>query len=279
MPERIVDGRHTVAVEVDLRRAHRLRCRIDGPPEDVIDVRNVNEQRDRRAPKRPRARVAAVRRGIPIREPFAGLVNWDRTLKILGPTEAFYLDRLDEFDLSAVEAVTAALRRGAGDLITMVRETLWEEVLPGGETTARNDSSVITMIDVDGDQLLLTGDAGIPALEEVLDRLEAEGFSPGDFKVVQLPHHGSRRNVSTEVLDRLLGPAGQMITGRAAVVSCARASDKHPSRRVSNAFLRRNCPVTATNGRTILCHSPGFNRPNWSPVEPLPFYEDVEDID
>jgi hypothetical protein len=32
-------------------------------------------------------------------------------------------------------------------------------------------------------------------------------------------------------------------------------------------------------GRTILFHSLGWVRPGWSPVEPLPFYEDVEKID
>lgn len=218
----------------------------------------------------------ATERGVTVREPFAGVTTPDGCFSVLGPTAAFYEEQLEQFDPSAVEAALLTLSRGVDTVATKVRETFWNELLMGAKTTARNNSSAITQLTVDGETVLFTGDAGLPALTDLLDRLEPVGFQAGSFDTVQVPHHGSRRNVSTDVLDRLLGPIGR--SGGSAVVSCAQGSDKHPSRRVTNAFLRRGYPVVATNGRTICSRSSDMPwRPGWEPVEPLPFYEEVED--
>lgn len=135
------------------------------------------------------------------------------------------------------------------------------------EVSPRNNTSMITMLAVDGQRLLFTGDAGVPALERAWDVAERRGLG-GAPDFVQIPHHGSRRNASSAWLDRLLGSTGQAEC-RTAFVSVVRDSDKHPSGKVVNAHKRRGCTVVATAGWSI-CHRHGTPaRVNWGPVTPL----------
>ena len=69
---------------------------------------------------------------------------------------------------------------------------------------------------------------------------------------VQVPHHGSRRNVTPYVLDRWLG--GRRKT-EGATIGCAFCSvgdnqPKYPRAQVKNAFIRRGYPVHVTRRDT-----------------------------
>src|SRR3546814_4468000 len=66
--------------------------------------------------------------------------------------------------------------------------------------------SVIQYACLEGSRILLTGDAGRDALNEAADFAPYIGLVLPGIERIQIPHHGSRRNVSTEVLDRWLGP-------------------------------------------------------------------------
>jgi hypothetical protein len=64
---------------------------------------------------------------------------------------------------------------------------------------------------------------------------------PPDF--VQVPHHGSRRNVTPSVLDRLLGP--KVSNGHkqgTAFVSVGKDKPEFPRGQVKNAVQRRGLP-------------------------------------
>jgi beta-lactamase superfamily II metal-dependent hydrolase len=135
------------------------------------------------------------------------------------------------------------------------------------EASPRNNSSMITLLRVDGQQMLFTADAGVPALERAWDKAEEMGIA-GAPTFSQIPHHGSRRNVSSAWLDRLLGPTGQSEC-RTAFISVVADSDKHPSGRVVNAYKRRGCWVSATAGNAICFNSGGMSRPGWGPITPL----------
>jgi beta-lactamase superfamily II metal-dependent hydrolase len=126
-----------------------------------------------------------------------------------------------------------------------------------------------------GGRLVLTGDAGIPALTVAADYMEDFGLA-GPLDFIQVPHHGSRRNVGPTILDRLLG--GYPQSPRASsFVSASRDDKKHPSRQVTNAFCRRGAPVCSTEGRAIRHGSPDAPvRPGWGPVDPLPLYPTIE---
>lgn len=227
---------------------------------------------------------AARRRGVVVTEPFAGLERFGGALRVLGPTEEFYGECLRE-QLS-VDVVTKALIhkltqravasfRVAVKLLSLPAETLDES----SDTTARNESSVVTLLSVDEHRLLFTGDAGARALGLALDEYEAVvgPLIAAPLNMIQVPHHGSRRNVTPSLLNRLLGPIGAPHADEVvAIASSALADEKHPHPQVTNAFARRGAPVTATEGRHLL-QSHGTSRAGWSPVAPLPpLTEDVD---
>ena len=218
--------------------------------------------------------------GVPISEPFAGLVHGSGELRIVGPTEQFYRSLFAEGDAVARwESRILELLRGAREAVTSIVES-WniETLRDDGVTSPMNNSSAIVRIDWDNRLCLLTGDAGIPALESALDSLEEEGFSPEQLRFVQVPHHGSRRNVGPSVLDRLLGPRRTTDdTTRSAFVSVAKkGAPKHPAKKVTNAFLRRGTAVHVTQGEAK-CHFQDAPSRGWSPSQPLPFFETVEE--
>ena len=132
---------------------------------------------------------------------------------------------------------------------------------------------------VDGRSSLFTGDAGIFALEEVADLLEEIGFGFSSLKFIQVPHHGSKRNVGPKILDRIIGPKQKEdVKLMSAFVSASENGEpKHPAKKVMNAFRRRGAPVFATQGGTKWHYSEAPERTGWSTAEPLPFYDEVEE--
>ena len=67
-----------------------------------------------------------------------------------------------------------------------------------------NGASVSLLLEFEGRSALLTGDAHSDPLIRGIDRLlDARGADRLDVDVFKLPHHGSRRNVSSELLERV----------------------------------------------------------------------------
>lgn len=218
----------------------------------------------------------ALDQGIPITDPFAGEGRFDDRITVVGPTEEYYSSLVAEFEGVAAKAAMAQRLREAVARLRQVGELINVETLTDdGVTTPENNSSVILLLQLQGRRLLLTADAGAPALHAAIDYMEAVGL-PGDLNLIQVPHHGSRRNVGPTILNRLLGPYPQE-PRMSAIVSSSKDSPKHPSKQVTNAFRRRGAPVTSTEGRTI-CHHSGDapSRPGWSPVDPLPLFPTVD---
>ncbi len=186
-------------------------------------------------------------RGVIVREPFRGLTGLGGVVHVLGPTENFYHQRLAEYRLGGT--TLPALPNPGLTFENFATESLDA----GGGTSPMNETSVILWIQIpDGDRLLLTGDAGILGLSEALVYAYQIQINPTLADVVQIPHHGSRRNVSPIILNAMLGePPGEAHQPiRTAVVSCAaNGSPKHPSSRVLNAFTRRRCSTLKTAGR------------------------------
>ena len=229
----------------------------------------------------------AQRKGVQIIEPFAGvqLKTTAGVFRILGPSQEYYEELLTEEQAPAATVTASSyiqdlLRKAAAGVVKLLEESLHIETLrDDGETTPTNDSSVISLLTVDDRQLLLTGDAGIPALEQAMAVVEAEGFQPGGFRFVQVPHHGSRRNVGPSILDRMLGPKGQTTQHSRAYVSVPKKNPEHkfPAKKVTNAFHRRGYSVSVTQGQSIRHKHDAPAREGWTALTPLPFYEKVEE--
>jgi beta-lactamase superfamily II metal-dependent hydrolase len=233
----------------------------------------------------------ATARGIPIDEPFSDVVLpfADIGIRVLGPTQSYYSQLLPHFrDTPAPASVASAafnlfssIGGGAVGLLAKVAEAWGIETLvdpPEDATSAENNSSVVLTIGTEGRRLLFTADAGVPALTQATEMAERCGISLPSCNFVQIPHHGSRRNVGPTLLDRMLGPKGQPQC-RTALVSCAPKSQKHPARRVTNAFQRRGAKdaVVPTKGQTVCEPFNAPTRAGWIPAPSVPFHTEVED--
>lgn len=257
---------------------HRPRSHMQGSDDEdyFTNIEKVDEVID-----------AAETDHVRINEPFRGLTRWGGQFRVLGPTEDYYESLLmqsiaDERSGVAQRAqARKALLASLGsqwDVYTRLpyvpaSETLEEDPDP---TSHRNNTSAIIAITDGNHRALLTGDAGIPALQAAIE--EYARFY-GDLTVaplahLQVPHHGSRRNLSPSLLDKLVGPRGGIST-TGAVVSSAKADPKHPSPKVTNALLRRGVHVVATEGQSVLFHN-DCPREGWTQ---MPSIEPLEESD
>lgn len=225
--------------------------------------------------------------GVPIKDPFQGQKIGE--FVVLSPEEEWYIHELiadfekspDKKSPGTVQQATRYLTEAARKVISWVTE-LWhqESLREDVETSAENESSVVLFAQLDGSGVLLTGDAGLQALHASADFTEGLGFDmPANLLFAQIPHHGSRHNVSTSVLDRLVGlrkEANDGISAKIAYVSAGKESTSHPRKMVLNAFIRRGCSVVSTKGRSIWYSKNMPGRTNWGPVTPHAFSERVE---
>ena len=104
--------------------------------------------------------------------------------------------------------------------------------------------------------------------------------SGAELRFIQIPHHGSRRNVGPSVLNRLIGYPVTQGESRSitAIASTAKASEpKHPRKAVLNAFTHRGVRVLATRGSGI-CHSHDAPvRSGWGALDAEPYHFEYED--
>ncbi len=215
----------------------------------------------------------------PIVEPFAGMGTQDGSVLVLGPSKAYYESLLPEFRETPVPKVptiitkaaqaVAAVGTAVAEKIDLVAESLHIETLrDGAVTSAENNSSVVVLLQFGSKKILLCADAGVPALTEVLAYARSRNIGLHDLYLIQIPHHGSRRNVGPTILSQIMGK-------NAAVSVGPDCQPKHPAKKVTNAFIRRGATINQTMGVTLLYSD--LNLRNWSPAPTVPFYDTVED--
>ncbi|MGE0487477.1 MAG: ComEC/Rec2 family competence protein [Gammaproteobacteria bacterium] len=227
-------------------------------------------------------------RGINIAEPFQGKVIG--AFSVLAPTPARYLDLIVESDRTpesvenANKGLLGALAQGAGQVASTIRKLIqgaWgHEIFSPNETSAENEMSVIQYANLCNKRILLTADAGREALTEAAAFAEACGLVLPGIDRFQVPHHGSRRNVSTEVLDRWLGPrlAAKPAPGDGhfqAIVSSAKLDEAHPRKSVVRAMIHRGANVYCTESVNIWIYQNAPAR-GWGNATPASYPEDQE---
>ena len=130
-------------------------------------------------------------------------------------------------------------------------------------------------------KFLLTADAGILALSAAMDYADEIGENiKQTVKFIQVPHHGGKHNISTSIMNRMIGnivEEGETIE-KIAYVNAAVGSD-HPLQIVVNAFTRRGVSVYKTNGKIIWYHVNMPKREGWTSITKLPFDKNVEEWD
>ncbi|MEJ0010169.1 MAG: MBL fold metallo-hydrolase [Alphaproteobacteria bacterium] len=226
-------------------------------------------------------------RGISVHEPLQG--SHIGIFEVLSPTLDFYKELLVEeygdseesLGRSLLDMLKNAMDAGAEALARMVGETWGIETLrEDGKTSPLNETSVVLFASIEGRGVLLTGDAGIRALTHAMDFAQATMLPLHELRFVQIPHHGSRRNVSPSLLNRLIGkPLAEGATRSSSLSACVSASKDsktHPRKVVTNAFRRRGAAVTGTQGSTTRHHHNMPARAGWGPAPQIPFHDVVE---
>jgi len=217
--------------------------------------------------------LIANRKRIPINHAHQGEALNDgeqNVLTVLGPSKDFYLSLIEESEKTPAmrEYAKAASRIYSGEKSLTYEDLTFEsEHLSDDEesTSPENDMSIILFLQVTNARVLLTGDAGTMGLYKAINYATQEGLDLKDLSMFQVPHHGSRHNLSKGILSRITSPSG--------IISCtAGDSPHHPSPVITNALIRRNINPFSTNGKTI-CHRAGDAPPRvgWTPISTVPF--------
>jgi beta-lactamase superfamily II metal-dependent hydrolase len=225
----------------------------------------------------------ATRRGFMIRDAFAG--NQIGEFRVLAPRMETYIDLLPDFsrtpDAKPLEqkGLLGALQKVVEGVKSWFES--WDDEKLSDyppETTASNESSIVQMGLIDGDRLVLTADSGPKALSEAADTAEILNIA-GRPLFFQIPHHGSRRNVTPTVLNRWLGPKlpmGSAVVG-AAFCSVGTNKPEYPRKRVKNAFLRRGYGVFSCRDGWISYHKNMPARAGMQSIYSEPFENTYEE--
>lgn len=227
----------------------------------------------------------AEERDIPIYAPFQEATIGAFT--VMAPTKGRYLDLVVESEKTpeAAEEARLSIARAAGTfvqkVISLIRAAWGLERFPEDDTSAENNMSVVQYANICGKRILLTADAGRAALAEAADHAPYVGLELPGIDRIQVPHHGSRHNVSTDLLDRWLGPrlAARPETGEtlfSAVISAVAEDKDHPRKAVIRAFIHRGGKVVTTEGGSI--HT-SHNAPDrgWVAATPEPYPDEQEE--
>jgi len=228
----------------------------------------------------------AEENGVSIYEPFQGASIGSFT--VMAPTKARYLDLIVESDKTpeATKEAQESLLREAGrfveKVIAFIRSMWGDETFPETDTSAENNMSVVQYANLCGKRILLTADAGRAALAEAANYAPYVGLTLPGIDRMQVPHHGSRHNVSTEILDQWLGPrlATQPESGEelfSAVVSAAKKDKDHPRKSVIRAFIHRGGKIVTTEGGSKRTSYNAPDREGWVAAEPLPYPDEQEE--
>ena len=205
----------------------------------------------------------ARQKGVFVGEPFTERLNHPVcgvSISVLGPYRDFY-----DYLLPGFAATPGSADPFGGKRIEYHEWPLVDRWLnpldENGATSAENNSGVVLHLRLPnhlGD-VLLTGDAGIPAFHGV--SLAAHQFNidfTRELRLFQIPHHGSIQNLTPQILDALFGSKSQAMLAdgfqRIAFASVSNDPDcMHPSKHVINALCDRNVQCVQTKGRPVSC--------------------------
>lgn len=184
-------------------------------------------------------------------------------IKIVSPSRAFYTSKVQLFtNIDFLKSVDYSKS------FNEVFENI-EALKPCEVVDEKNDASpenlsatVIELIDSNNKRYLLTSDAGVESFND----MENNGFTTENLVIVQLPHHGSRRNISTNWIGKF-DPEMFLIS--------AEGNKKHPRKAVLSCIKKNlpNCNIYSTHknkGTLSYTTKEGvFPNRNWGNAEPI----------
>jgi beta-lactamase superfamily II metal-dependent hydrolase len=220
----------------------------------------------------------AIKKKIEIYHPHQGTnyhIGSEKILTILGPDKDLYLRMIKESEKTPEMTIKESTLKGfAKSEITFVYEdeTFETEHLSESdeETTPENNMSLILLLTVARFKVLFTGDAGTQGLYYAIKFASANNINFTDLNVFQVPHHGSKHNLSKGILKYIKADNG--------IISCSKKGEpKHPSKIVTNSLNRRNIRPFSTKGGLLYYHIGDVPARISGLAERIPFFNRVED--
>lgn len=216
----------------------------------------------------------AVKRGVKILEPFQGVTGYD-VMRVIGPSKAYYESLIPLFKetpkpISALEQLLGTAKSAVEKAIEWIEDNFNIDLLDDDEerTNPENNTSAIVLFQIDGHKLLFTGDAGKTGLHLAADYADSLGITLTDLNFFDVPHHGSKNNISSKVLKRMIGPT--------AFISAAKDAPKHPAKKVTNGLMKHGAKVYVNRGTTLRHSHNAPTRVGWSTATQEPFHNKVE---
>lgn len=205
--------------------------------------------------------------------------------KVIAPSRQRYVDLIPDFEKTPTahreeeKEPTYGLLKSFIEAAKKWLDEKWDvETLsanPQPPTSSSNESCVVQYASLEeGKTILLTADVGPAGLSEAASYAAALGLAHPKF--VQIPHHGSRHNVTPAILDCWLGPRKPQgtVIGTAFCSIGANKPD-YPRGQVKNAFIRRGYEVYS-NRNAMISHYSGSGHPELFPLIPEAFDTKVE---
>lgn len=221
--------------------------------------------------------------GTHIHEVFQGAAIGAFT--VLAPTRTRYVSLIPDFEKTPNRYTTESADAQAGGFLHYLKEAAkkkledWdiETLAASTETSASNESCVVQYATLGDESVLLTADVGPIGLMEAATYANQLGLVRPKF--VQVPHHGSRHNVTPTVLNTWLGPKVQQGT-KVGVAYCSVGSnkDEYPRGQVINAFMRRGFPIYSTRASMLSHARGGGGHPDMVAATPEKFADEVEGL-
>ncbi len=202
--------------------------------------------------------------------------NYFGCLTILSPSKDLYRSKLLESDKTPTtvddDSNNKSFARTMKKLVRYIKGFMfWRNE----DTTPINETSIVSLLSMPDKDYLLTADAGKNGLKEALDYKDSHfGLAYKSIDVLQLPHHGSRKNVTPALIQR--------IGAKDYIISCPPngLDSHHPSRRMVNMVLEKapNARIFTTANCSCFVFQKGLNL-NLTPQTPMSAFDEIEDYD
>ena len=196
-------------------------------------------------------------------------------LTILAPSKDLYRSKLLESDKTPTTVGDGTLNTFSRTMKKLIRYIKGFMQWVDEDTSPINETSVVSLLCLPLRNILLTGDAGRNCLKEALDyKSDNVQLSMLPVNVMQLPHHGSRKNVSPSLIRR--------VGAKDYIISCPPQGidSHHPSRRMVNMVLEQIPGArifTTLNCRSfIFDYNIGLSLDYQSPMTA---FDEIEDYD
>lgn len=281
------DKDHASGLCVVLEKCTVVNLLLHKPWEHAADIKNLfkngritasglEEKLEKSLQHASDLEAIAKKKNIPVFEPFQGTNGFNNSMLVLGPSQEYYETLLALFrptpePIRSLSELLAPMQKAAEEAVRWLEDKLEIDLLndENDTTSAENNSSAILLFSIDGRKLLFTGDAGKTALLQAATYASTLGISLTDLNFFDVPHHGSKRNLSSKVLRK--------IRASTAFISASGESPKHPAKKITNALKKHNTKVFVNRKNTLRHSHQAPDRANWGPATEEPFHSRVED--